>query len=141
MVLDKGEKTMTRRYLSTGSSFEKQASYSRAVIDGEWIFISGTTGYDYKTMGLPENVGKQTQNALATIEASLKQVGASLRDIVRVRYYVTERANIEMVFSVIGAVFADIRPAATMIVCDLIEPDMKIEIEVTARVPTLSNVD
>lgn len=123
---------MTRRLISTGSPFEKTAGYSRAVVDGDWCFVAGTTGYDYAAMTMPESVEEQTRNCLATIAAALQEGGFSLADVVRARYYVTDRAFVQKVFPILGEHFGDIRPAATMIVCELNEPEMKIEIEVTA---------
>jgi enamine deaminase RidA (YjgF/YER057c/UK114 family) len=123
---------MARRLISTGSPFEKTAGYSRAVVDGDWCFVAGTTGYDYAAMTMPESVEEQTRNCLATIAAALEQGGFSLADVVRARYYVTDRAFVQKVFPILGEHFGDIRPAATMIVCELNEPEMKIEIEVTA---------
>lgn len=123
---------MTRRLISTGSPFEKTAGYSRAVVDGEWCFVSGTTGYDYATMTMPQTVEQQTRNCLATIAAALEEGGFSLADVVRAHYYVTDRAFVARVLPILGEHFGDIRPAATMIVCQLNEPEMKIEIEVTA---------
>jgi len=124
-----------RRLISTGSPFEKTAGYSRAVVAGEWCFVSGTTGYDYATMTMPETIQDQTRNALATIEKSLSEAGIAMSDVVCVRYTVTDRAFVEDVFAVLGAVFGDIRPAATMVIAGLIEPEMKIEIEATAYRP------
>jgi len=122
-----------RRLISTGSPFEKVAGYSRAVVQGEWCWVSGTTGYDYAAMVMPESVEDQTRNAMATITKALNDAGFHLADVVRVVYYVTDAAFAEVVFPIVGASFADVRPAATMIVCDLIKPEMKIEIEVTAK--------
>ena len=123
---------MTRRLISTGSPFEKTAGYSRAVVDGDWCFVAGTTGYDYAAMTMPDSVEDQTRNCLATIAKALDQAGFSLTDIVRARYYVTDGAFVHSVYPILGEHFGDIRPAATMIVCGLAEPEMKIEIEVTA---------
>lgn len=124
---------MTRRLISTGSPFEKEAGYSRAVVDGDWCFVSGTTGYDYASMTMPETVEEQAANALSTIRKALEEAGFSTKDIVRARYMVADRADVSASFRAVGAVFGDIRPAATMIVCELVEPAMKIEIEVTAK--------
>ncbi len=124
---------MTRRLISTGSPFEKEAGYSRAVVDGDWCFVSGTTGYDYATMTMPETVEEQAANALSTIRKALEEAGFSMKDVVRARYMVADRADVGASFRAVGAVFGDIRPAATMIVCELVETAMKIEIEVTAR--------
>lgn len=121
-----------RQHISTGSTFEKTAGYSRAVVDGNWCFVSGTTGYDYATMQLPDDVETQTRNCLATIAKTLTEAGFTLADVVRALYYVTDRADVARVFAILGETFGDIRPAATMIICELIEPQMKIEIEVTA---------
>ena len=123
---------MTRRLISTGSPFEKTAGYSRAVVDGDWCFVAGTTGYDYASMTMPETVEAQTRNCMATIAAALREGGFTLADVVRARYYVTDRAFVQKVFPILGEHFGDIRPAATMVVCELNEPEMKIEIEVTA---------
>ena len=124
---------MTRKLISTGSPFEKQAGYSRAVIDGDSCFVSGTTGYDYATMTMPDSVEEQARNAFATIERALAEGGFTLADVVRAVYYVTDAAHADAVFKVTGEHFGDIRPAATMVVAGLIKPEMKVEIEVTAR--------
>ena len=121
-----------RRLVSTGSPFEKAAGYSRAVVQGEWCFVSGTTGYDYATMTMPDGIVEQAQNCLATIEKALRTAGFAIEDVVRVHYHVTDAAFADAVFSVVGKTFGDIRPAATMTVCGLIRPEMKVEIEATA---------
>jgi len=121
-----------RKLISTGSPFEKTAGYSRAVVQGDWCFVSGTTGYDYATMAMPETVEEQARNCLATIAAALSEGGFELADVVRAHYYITDPAFVDRVFPILGEVFGDIRPAATMIVCGLNKPEMKIEIEVTA---------
>jgi enamine deaminase RidA (YjgF/YER057c/UK114 family) len=121
-----------RRLISTGSPFEKIAGYSRAVVQGEWCFVAGTTGYDYSSMTMPESVEEQARNALATIGRALEEAGFALGDVVRAHYYVTERAFVPRVYPILGEAFGDIRPAATMIVCALAEPEMKVEIEATA---------
>lgn len=121
-----------RRLISTGSPFEKTAGYSRAVVQGDWCFVAGTTGYDYATMTMPESVEDQARNCLATIGRALAEGGFSFADVVRAHYYVTDRAFVNRVYPILGETFGDIRPAATMVVCDLAEPEMKIEIEVTA---------
>ena len=120
--------------ISSGSPFETRIGYSRAVVDGDMVYVSGTTGYDYARMEMPEDVAAQTENALATIGKALHEAGSSLKDVVRVRYYITDMANYDATVEVLGAAFADIQPAATMIVCGLIMPEMKVEIEVTARI-------
>ena len=123
---------MPRKLISTGSPFEKTAGYSRAVVQGDWCFVSGTTGYDYATMTIPAGVEDQTRNCLATIGNALAEAGFAMSDVVRANYYVTDRAYVARVFPILGETFGEIRPAATMIVCELNEPEMKIEIEVTA---------
>lgn len=121
-----------RTLISTGSPFEKTAGYSRAVVDDGWCFVSGTTGYDYATMTMPETVEEQARNCLATIGRTLAEAGFGFADVVRARYHVTERAYVPRVFPILGEAFGDVRPAATMTICQLIDPEMKIEIEVTA---------
>ena len=121
-----------RRHISTGSPFEESAGYSRAVVTGDWCFVSGTTGYDYETMTMPDDVVAQCRNALASIDAALADAGFHRRDVVRARYVVTEASYADMIFPVLGAYFAGIRPAATMTVSGLIRPEMKVEIDVTA---------
>ena len=125
---------MTRRLMSTGSPFETAFGYSRAVIDGDLVFVSGTTGYDYVTMTLPEDAAAQARNIFRTIEAVLEEAGASLAGVVRAQYFVTDRAYCESVLAVCGEVFREVRPAAGIyVVAGLLKPEMKVEIEVTAR--------
>ncbi len=124
-----------RRLISTGSPFEKEAGYSRAVAAGPWCFVSGTTGYDYAKMSMPETVEEQTRNAIQTIGKALAEAGFSLADTVRVHYYVTTEADAARVFSVTGAFFGEVRPAATIVVCGLLKAEMKVEVEVTAYKP------
>ncbi len=125
---------MSRQLISTGSPFEAQFGYSRAVIEGDMVFVSGTTGYDYATMVLPEDVAQQTRNIFRTIADVLGQAGSSLNDVVRAQYFVTDRAYCEPVLAACGEVFGQIRPAAGIyIVAGLLQPEMKVEIEVTAR--------
>lgn len=121
-----------RRLISTGSPFERTAGYSRAVVDGSWCFVSGTTGYDYAAMTMPESVEEQTRNCLATIGKALAEAGFAFADVVRAHYHVTDASYADRVFPILGETFGTIRPAATMTVCGLIRPEMKIEIEVTA---------
>ena len=102
------------------------------MVQGDWCFVSGTTGYDYATMTMPDDVEEQARNCLATIEKALAEAGFTMEDVVRVHYHVTDPAFADPVFSVVGKVFAEIRPAATMTVCGLIRPEMKVEIEATA---------
>jgi enamine deaminase RidA (YjgF/YER057c/UK114 family) len=122
-----------RKRISSGSSFEQLAGYSRALVDGEWVFVSGTTGYDYATMTIAPDLEAQTRQAFRNISAALERAGASLDDIVRVRYYLTERAHFERAAPLFGEFLGNARPAATAVVCALVDPSMKIEIEVTAR--------
>ncbi len=124
---------MVRR-ISSGSPFESKIGYSRAVVDGDMVYVSGTTGYDYATMTMPESAMAQARNALGTIAKALGEAGSSLKDVVRVRYYITDMAHYDALVEAAGETFGDIRPAATMIVCGLTTPEMKLEIEVTARI-------
>nr|WP_237398961.1 RidA family protein [Rhodovulum sulfidophilum] len=119
--------------ISTGSPFEARIGYSRAVVVDGWVFVAGTTGYDYATMTMPDRVEAQYANALATISAALAEAGASLDDVVRVRYILPDPAEFPACWPVLSEAFARARPAATMISAGLMEPGMKIEIEVTAR--------
>ena len=120
--------------ISTGSPFEATFGYSRAVVDGDRVHVSGTTGYDYATMKMPESVSEQTRNALNTIEKALTQAGAKMADVVRVTYYLGDRSYVDEVVKAVGPVFSEIRPAATMLLVGMIEEAMKIEIEVEARI-------
>jgi enamine deaminase RidA (YjgF/YER057c/UK114 family) len=122
-----------RRLISSGSAFEKVGGYSRAVAQGDWCWVSGTTGYDYSKMVMPETIEDQTRNAMATIAKALAEAGFDIADVVRATYYVTDAAYMDAVFPIVGESFAEVRPAATMIVCGLVKPEMKIEIEVTAK--------
>jgi enamine deaminase RidA (YjgF/YER057c/UK114 family) len=125
---------MPRRLISTGSPFEKIAGYSRAVAEGDMAFVAGTTGYDYKTMTMPESVEEQARNCLRTITAALEEAGFALADTVRATYYVTDMAFADRVLPIFGEFFHDIRPASTIVaVAALYKPEMKIDIEVTAK--------
>lgn len=125
---------MARRLISTGSPFEKTAGYSRAVIDGDFAFVAGTTGYDYDTMVMPDDVTTQTQNCFKTIGNALRDGGFVMADIVRATYYLTTAVDSGAVMAVCGDVPGEIRPAATLIVvAGLLQPEMKVEIEVTAK--------
>ncbi len=125
---------MSRRLISTGSPFEKTAGYSRAVVDGDFCFVAGTTGYDYATMTMPADVTGQSRNCFKTIEAALHEAGFAMADIVRATYYITDVKDADAHFKVCGEVLGDIRPAATLlVVVGLYKPEMKIEIEVTAK--------
>ena len=122
-----------RRLISSGSPFEAAGGYSRAVVDGEWVFVAGTTGFDYARMTIAADPAEQARQALRNIEAALAQAGASLADVVRVKYYLPDAADWPLIVPVLGEAFAAIRPAATALICGLVDPRMKIEIEVTAR--------
>lgn len=125
---------MTRRLISLGSAFEKRGSYSRAVVDGDFCFVAGTTGYDYAAMTIPDGVADQTRNIFRTIEGVLKEAGFALADIVRVTHYVTDISYQDQLFPVVAEFLADVRPASTLIaVSALATPAMKVEIEVTAK--------
>ena len=124
---------MPRRLISSGSTFEAEIGYSRAVVDGDWIFVSGTTGFDYAAMTISEGVVEQTEQTFTNIEAALRQAGSSLRDVVRVRYILPDAADFPATWPVLKKYFGEVRPAATMIQAGLSDPRMKIEIEVTAR--------
>ena len=125
-----------RRLITTGSPMEREAGYSRAVVQGgpggEWCFVSGTTGYDYATMELPGSVEEQARNALATIATTLAEAGFAMAHVVRCQYIVSERAFVARVFPILGEAFGEIRPAATMVVAGLIDERLLVEIEVTA---------
>lgn len=125
---------MTRRLISTGSPFEKTAGYSRAVVDGDFCFVAGTTGYDYATMQMPPDVAEQTRNCFRTISRALDEAGFGLADVVRARYYILDRTDADAVLAVCGEVFRDIRPAAAIfVISGLLRPEMRVEIEVTAK--------
>ena len=124
---------MARRLVSSGSSFEAQIGYSRAVVDGDWIFVSGTTGFDYTTMVIADDVVAQCAQALTNIETALAQADSSLADVVRVHYILPDAADFPACWPVLRERFGTIRPAATMFVAGLADPRMKVEIEVTAR--------
>jgi enamine deaminase RidA (YjgF/YER057c/UK114 family) len=123
-----------RKLVSSGSEFEAKWGYSRAVVDGREVFVSGTTGFDYKTMSIGEDPAVQARTAFANVEAALRDAGALLSDVVRVRYYVARVADWPAIGAIAGEVFASIRPAATAIICELVDPRMVVEIEVTARI-------
>jgi enamine deaminase RidA (YjgF/YER057c/UK114 family) len=126
--------TSARRLISTSSPFETAFGYSRAVVDGDLVFVSGTTGYDYVTMTLPDDAAEQARNIFRTLDAVLTEAGSSLAQVVRAQYFVTDRSYCEPVLAVCGEVFGAIRPAAGIyVVMGLLKPEMKVEIEVTAR--------
>jgi enamine deaminase RidA (YjgF/YER057c/UK114 family) len=124
---------MSRKLISSGSRFEAEIGYSRAVVDGDWIFVSGTTGYDYATMTLKEGVVAQCEQAFRNIEKALAEAGASMRDVVRVTYILPDRRDFEPCWPILARYLGSVRPAATMIQAGLVDERMKIEIEVTAR--------
>jgi enamine deaminase RidA (YjgF/YER057c/UK114 family) len=124
---------VSRQLISSGSTFEAQMAYSRAVVDGDWVFVSGTTGFDYSTMSIAEGVVEQAEQCFANIAQALRDAGASLADVVRVRYILPVAADFEPCWPVLRKHFGDVRPAATMICAGLADPRMRIEIEVTAR--------
>src|SRR4051812_26872034 len=124
---------MTRQLISSGSTFERDIGYSRAVVDGEWVFVSGTTGFDYATMSIAGGIAEQTEQCLKNIDAALHQAGASLADVVRAMYIVPNAAEFPECWPVLRKYFGEIRPAATMISAGLTDARMRIEIEVTAR--------
>jgi enamine deaminase RidA (YjgF/YER057c/UK114 family) len=122
--------------ISSGSPYEERIGYSRAVVDGDWVFVSGTTGFDYSTMTISSNIVEQAEQCMKNIDAALLQAGSSIKDVVRVTYVVPNRGDFEQCWPVLRKYFGDVRPAATMISAGLAEPRMKIEIEVTARMHT-----
>lgn len=125
---------MPRQLISTGSPFEKAAGYSRAVVDGDFCFVAGTTGYDYATMTMPVEVTEQTRNCFSTVEKVLQDAGFSLADVVRAVYYIVDVKDADAVLAVCGDHFRDIRPAGTiLVVAALLKPEMKVEIEITAK--------
>jgi enamine deaminase RidA (YjgF/YER057c/UK114 family) len=121
-----------RRLISTGSPFEAEFAYSRAVVQGDWAFVAGTTGYDYSAMTMPESAAEQARNALATIARALGEAGFSMTDVVRVTYILTDAALRREIAPALREAFGEVRPASTMLVAGLTEPEMKLEIEVTA---------
>ena len=125
---------MERKLISSGSSFEKIAGYSRAVADGQYVHVSGTTGFDYAAMTIADNLIEQTHQCFRNIEAALNQAGVTLDDVVRTHYLLVDAADFERVAPIFGQYFAKARPAATAMIVALVDPRMKIEIEVTARI-------
>ena len=123
---------MARRLISSGSSFEAEIGYSRAVVQGDWVFVAGTTGFDYAAMTISDDVAAQAEQCLANIETALREAGAGWADVVRVTYMLPDAADFPACWPALRAVFGEVRPAATMIACGLADPRMKIEIEVTA---------
>jgi enamine deaminase RidA (YjgF/YER057c/UK114 family) len=124
---------MTRQQISSGSKFEAEIGYSRAIVDGDWIWVAGTTGFNYETMAISENVAEQADQTLRNIQAAMEKAGFSLADVVRANYIFPAAADFEPCWPVLRKYLGDIRPAATMIVAGLADPRMKIEIEVTGK--------
>ncbi|MGU3454090.1 RidA family protein [Methylobacterium sp. 391_Methyba4] len=125
---------MRRRLITSGSPFERDYGYSRAVVDGDTVYLSGTTGYDYATMTMPEGAAAQAEACWCTIRSVLAEAGTDLAGIVRATYYIIDRDDAEAVLAVCGRVLTDVRPAATiLVVAGLLRPEMRVEIEVTAR--------
>jgi enamine deaminase RidA (YjgF/YER057c/UK114 family) len=122
-----------RRRIFSGSTFEEQIGYARAVVDGDWVFVSGTTGFDYASMTIPDDVVAQAEQCLANVVAALREAGAGFAAVVRVRYLLPVAEDFERCWPALRRAFGEVRPAATMQCCGLADPRMKIEIEVTAR--------
>jgi enamine deaminase RidA (YjgF/YER057c/UK114 family) len=127
------EEEVPRKLISSGSTFEAQIGYSRAVVDGDWVFVSGTTGFDYSTMTIADGIVEQTEQCLKNIADALHQAGSCLEDIVRVTYVLPVAGEFEQCWPVLRKCFGKIRPAAMMISAGLSDPRMRIEIEVTAK--------
>ena len=123
---------MSRHLISSGSTFEQEIGYSRAVVEGDWVFVSGTTGFDYTTMTISDNIDEQTEQCMKNIEAALKQANAEIKDIVRVLYIVPQADEFSKCWPVLKKYFGEVRPAVTMIAAGLSDSKMKIEIQVTA---------
>lgn len=124
---------MTRRLVSSGSPFEMDVAYSRAVVDGDWVFVAGTTGFDYSTMSISDDVVEQTEQAFRNIDAALRQADSSFADVVRVTYILPDASEFSRCWPILRRYFGEIRPAATMISAGLVDKRLRIEIEVTAR--------
>lgn len=121
-----------RKRISSGSTFEAQIGYSRAVVAGDWVFVSGTTGFEYSTMSIAEGIVEQAEQCLRNIEAALREAGSGLKDVVRVTYILPDGAEFEQCWPVLRKYFGEVRPAATMISAGVADPRIRIEIEVTA---------
>ena len=124
---------MARERISSGSTFEADVGYSRAIVDGDWVFVAGTTGYNYDTMTLAEGVTEQCEQTFKNIDQALAKAGASMADVVRVTYILDNRDDWPSCWPITRKYFGDVRPASTMIVAGLQSADIKIEIEVTAK--------
>jgi enamine deaminase RidA (YjgF/YER057c/UK114 family) len=125
---------MARRLISSGSPFEAEIGYSRAVVDGEWVFVSGTTGFDYATMTISDDIAQQTEQCLRNIQSALAEAGATLADVVRVTYVLPRAEEFRACWPILRRYLGEIRPSAMMISAGLADPRMRIEIEVTARI-------
>jgi enamine deaminase RidA (YjgF/YER057c/UK114 family) len=123
---------MTRRLISSGSTFEQRIGCSRAVLVDDWVFVSGTTGFDYSTMSISDSLAEQTEQCLKNIESALQEAGASMQDVARVTYVLPNGAEFKQCWPVLRKYFGEVRPAVMMISAGLVDPRMKIEIEVTA---------
>jgi len=132
---------MSRRLISSGSEFEKKIGYSRAVVEGDWVFVSGTTGFDYAAGTISDDVAEQTRQTLKNIAAALAEAESGLGHVVRARYILTNGDDWPVIADVLGETFGNIRPAATAIIAGLVDPRMKIEIEVTAKRPDRGHID
>jgi enamine deaminase RidA (YjgF/YER057c/UK114 family) len=122
-----------RRVIISGSTFEEEIGYARAVMDGDWVHVSGTTGFDYTAMTISADVAQQAEQALRNVAAALAEAGCSFADVVRVRYLLPDRDDFPLCWPALRRAFGAVRPAATMMVCGLSDPRMKFEIEVDAR--------
>jgi enamine deaminase RidA (YjgF/YER057c/UK114 family) len=123
-----------RRAIFSGSAYEEKYGYARAVVDGDRVYVSGTTGFDYATMTISDDVAEQAEQCLRTIAAALAEAGSSIANVVRVRYLLPDGADFEACAPVLSRWFGDVRPAAPLMVAGLLDPRMRIEIEVDARV-------
>ena len=124
---------MARQLISSGSKFEAEMAYSRAVVEGDWIFVSGTTGFDYATMEIPDDVARQAEQTLINIKTAMEKAGFGLQHVVRIHYILPNADDFPACWPVLKKYFGDVRPAATMFVADLADRRMKIEIEVTGK--------
>ena len=123
---------MARQRISSGSTFETQMAYSRAIVAGDWVFVSGTTGFDYTAMTISSDIAEQAEQCFRNIETALSEAGSSLKDVVRVTYVLPDASSFERFWPAMQKYLGDVRPAAMMISADLVDARMKIEIEVTA---------
>ena len=127
---------MARKLISSGSKFEAEIGYSRAVVDGKWVFVSGTTGFNYANMTISDDIVEQTEQCLKNIAAALKQANASMNDVVKATYVLTDASEFEKCFPALKKYFGKVRPAVIMFAAGLADPRIKIEIQVTARKST-----